>query len=421
MEREIGKVAGFVLSMLLLVADNAIAAPQGQTTTLSTNGSTRGTAYAATNKIVTLGSRTHAAWLDSGSVTMIRTYDAATGEWGDAVEVGRGKDNHGGPALCADSKGHLHIVFGPHHGPFQYRRSVRPNDIAQWTPVEEFGDTSTYPSLVCDSRDTLHIAYRGGASPWKLMYQRRPGGGPWSDPVALVRSPVKKGYTQWGNALAIDDKDRLHLAYHFYDVELHKAGVAVGYLYSDDAGGTWRTTSGKALELPGTLETCEPILHDKSIDIRVGNVALAPDGTVFITVVHYEKGADSELWKLEDGRWTPIPLTPHTKGLYNGTAVAEAVASCSADGVLYVALTAGTRGWGAPGQEVGLLVSRDKGKTFSARRISTPDPDVPNWLANIERNTGHAPVTRPHILFTHGHPGEGCTPDIKTEIVFVTP
>ena len=47
---------------------------------LSEHGSTRATRYSGTNKIVTIGGKTHVAWLDSISHTMVATYDHASGE-----------------------------------------------------------------------------------------------------------------------------------------------------------------------------------------------------------------------------------------------------------------------------------------------------------------------------------------------------
>jgi len=408
-----------IVAAVTLVAVGQPEAPPLEATTLSTRGSTRGTAYAAANKIVTVGQKTHAAWLDSGSVTMIQTYDAATGAWGDPVEVGRGRDNHGGPALCADGDGHLHIVFGPHHGPFQYRRSLRPNDASEWTPVEETGDRATYPSLVCDADGTLHLAYRGGAQPWKLMYQKKPRAGAWTAPVALVRSPAPSGYTQWGNPIQVDRNGRLHLAFHFYDVAIHKAGFAAGYLYSDDHGDTWRATSGKAVALPATIDTCEPFLNSDAINIRIGTIDVGPEGAVYVTVPHLEKGGVTQLWRLRDGAWKALPLDPHLESLYGCGPLGQSVVSVAADGAVYLLCSVCVGGWSDPVQEVALLASRDQGDTFAARRISPVDPATPNWLPSIERNTGHGPVARPHMMYTHGHAGEGCTPDLTTEIRFV--
>ena len=102
---------------------------------LSSHGCGRATGYAETNKIVTVGAKTHVTWLDSaaeGFHVRIRTLDRRTGKWSPTMTVGEAFDNHGGPALTADSKGYLHIVYYPHHHPFRYRRSKRPNDASAW-------------------------------------------------------------------------------------------------------------------------------------------------------------------------------------------------------------------------------------------------------------------------------------------------
>jgi len=99
---------------------------------LSRHGCGRATGYAEANRILTLGDRTHVAWLDSvegGFRARIRTLDHNTGEWSPTYTLGEAYDNHDGPALTADSEGHLHAVFYPHHHPFRYRRSRRPNDV----------------------------------------------------------------------------------------------------------------------------------------------------------------------------------------------------------------------------------------------------------------------------------------------------
>ena len=410
-----------MISLLLgiVVAAGVPDAASFKVLTLSTQGSTRGTGYAASNKIVTLGDVTYIAWLDSVSVVRARTYSHATGELGPVVEVGRGHDNHGGPSMCADSEGHLHIAYGPHSHPFQYRRTVRPRDITEWTPVERFGEYATYPSLVCDAQDTLHIAYRQSKNPWKLMYQQKPKGKPWSEPVVILVSPVPEGYTQWGNALAIDKNDRIHLGFHIYAGPKYAAGIAFGYLYSDDHGTTWHTTGGKALELPGTMETCEPIEISTEMDIRVGDIVIADDGAVYMTVIGKKPDGHrtGELWVLEQGNWRAIDLRPFLEAPWDQ--ISDGVVSLGVDGAVHIAVSSGAYGWEDPAKEIWLLVSRDRGKTFKTHAISTVDPELPNWLPNIERNMGHAPVTRPHLVFTHGGPGEGNQAESANGIQFV--
>ncbi len=385
--------------------------------TLSEVGSSRGTAYAASNKMVTLGGKTHVAWLDSVSGTRVCTYDHATGTLGPAVAVGEGHDNHGGPSMCADSEGYLHIVFGPHHHPFQYRRSVRPKDVSEWTPVSTFAERATYPSLVCDGEDTLHVVYRRSGEVWRLVYQRKPKGLGWSEAVELLEVPCK-GYTQWGNALSVDGKDRLHLGFHLYASARNNSGFAFGYFYSDDHGTTWRTTDGEVVQAPATAESCRPIRTSAEMDIRVGNLDVAADGTVYMTVVGRkgQPGRTGELWKLNGGVWRAIDLKGFLQPPWDK--ITGAVVSVVEDGTLYVALSSGDEAWGGAGREIHLLVSRDGGMTFDAQPVSVQDPALANWLPNIERNMGHAPVRVPHLLFTHGAPGKKNSDEAATEIQF---
>ena len=193
----------------------------GDVKLLSEHGSTRATRYSNANKILTLDETTHVAWLDSGSRTMIATRDRKTGNWGRPVHVGTGIDNHGGPALTCDSQGHLHIMFGPHaESQFRHFRSAKPNDTSQWVKLDRFGSYPTYPSLVCDRDDTLHIVYRGGPRPkhpFQLLYQRMPKNGRWSDPVALATCPPDwNDYTAYHASLTIARDNSLHLAYDIY-------------------------------------------------------------------------------------------------------------------------------------------------------------------------------------------------------------
>ncbi len=119
---------------------------------LSREGSGRATGYAEANKIVTVGLRTHLAWLDSpktGFKVRIQTLDHQLGVWSPVYEIGEAHDNHGGPALTRDEEGYLHLVYFPHHHSMRYRQSSRPNDASEWTEEIRFGENLTYPTLLC--------------------------------------------------------------------------------------------------------------------------------------------------------------------------------------------------------------------------------------------------------------------------------
>lgn len=390
------------------------------TVTLSTAGSTRATAYVMSSKILTLGGKTHVAWLDSGSKTMIQTYDRTTGKFGPVVHVGTGKDNHGGPAMCADSEGYLHIVFGPHHGPFQFARSARPNDASEWEALPEFGDHGTYPSLVCDREDTLHICYRGMPTPPKLMYQRRPKDGDWSEPRALVDASVPGGYTQYGNSLTVAPDGSLHLSYHIYDVH-PAAGKAVGHMKSADGGETWTLADGTALALPVTPDMDAFVEHRPDLDMRAGNVVCDAQSRPYFMAGHYETTPKTaKLWRWREEGWQSFDLQPLIEPLMPDAQLAFGTASFDPQGNLYLAGAASKHAkWGDPTNHVFLLYSEDLGDDFDVLQVSPSDAAISNWLPNFERAVGHNAFDVPMLLYTHGVPGEGCTPPDLTEVRLV--
>jgi len=377
-----------------------------RTVTLSANGSTRASLYAMSNKILTLGGKTHIAWLDSLSDTMVATYDHATGEVTEPMCVGTGVDNHGRPAMCADSEGYLYIVFGPHHGPFQFARSVRPNDASGWQALPEFGDRCTYPSLVCDAADTLHIAYRGGEVPCRLMYQRRPAGGEWTEPRELVSADVESGYTQFGNALTIAPDGSLHMAFHVYDMH-PAAGKAAGHMLSRDGGDTWTLMDGTELSLPVTPRTPGAMIEfGGGLDLRAGNVVCDAQSRPYFPVVHYKGRNDLVLWRWREG-WESVSLRPFVEAVTGFIPrFDQPITMTIAGGRLYVAAGIGERGnWVDPSKEIYLLVSDDLGDSFAVQRISEPDPALPNWGPSLERPVGHNAIDRLFLLWTHGLAG----------------
>lgn len=412
--------------VVALVGVASAAAPTGRSDvtircdhTLSEQGSTMATAYAMSNKIVTLGDKTYVAWLDTKSTTRVRVFDRATCKPIRTVELGRGKDNHGGPALTADADENLHIVFGPHHGPFQYRHTTRPGDMDSWSPVTTFGVKCTYPSLVCAPDGTLHLTCRGGDSPCKLHYYRKPKGGDWAGPIALVDAGVPKGYTQYGNPLAVAPDGTLHLGFHIYDFH-PKGGKSAGYMKSTDGGKTWTDTKGRKLNLPVTPKTAELIEHGPKLDMRVGNIALDANGRPWLPVIHMEHAPFwVTLWHHDGSAWRATPLRPWIdKTIGEGQHAYGATMTFGGDGTMYIALALMAKGeiWGDISSEIALLTSTDGGKTFTGRMISPPDPTIPNWLPSIERPTGHHRVDVPWLMYTHGHRRSTRPPGYVTEV-----
>lgn len=367
---------------------------------LSERGSTRATFYPQTNKIVTLDGKTHVAWLDSISETMVATYDHASGEWSPAGKVGTGFDNHGGPALTCDSEGYLHIIFGPHHGPFHHRRSAKPNAAAAWVKLPDFGHNATYPSAVFDEKDTLHIIYRGAkgkkglTNPRKLVYQRRTKAGSWSEPRELVRAPIKSGYTHFHCELAIAPDRTLHVS---FDIYCNGAAKCAGHLMSRNRGDTWTLADGSALDLPVTPES-DAIFKRAEPTLRTWNVVCDSNSRPWISV----QGPDGlELFHHDGKQWQIIRPTERLAAKQPSDPLAGYIPMTldSSDRIYVMGTQAG---------DVVLLSSADKGRTFHHQRVFQEDAKLPHRGPNIERPTGHHRVDVPWLLFCTGEKGPDC-------------
>jgi len=218
------------------------------------------------SSIVSRGDKIHVVWGEAtdpkkkvpGVPTFVATYDRASKQLGKPVLIGYGpppNDVHNSPCITMDGKGTLHVLVGTHGRPFQYARSLKPNDAyGGWTKTEQVGAglSQTYVGLVCDSTDTLHLVFRlwrGGrkcfpaGSYATLAHMSKSPGKPWSPPRVLLVAPFSE-YSIYYHRLTIDPRGRLFLSYDywstfwFYRVDRRETRRAL--LLSPDGGATWQ-------------------------------------------------------------------------------------------------------------------------------------------------------------------------------------
>lgn len=409
--------AGFVAALGMLglapVSDGAGNIFVERELVLSRTGSTRATAYGMSHKIVDFGDWLAVGWLDQPAKILVARVDAGLELAEPPVLLGTGMSNHAGPALTRDGEGRLHAVFGPHHGPFTYRHSHEPRDLTAWSNPVSFGNTATYPSLVCAPDDVLHLAYRSsGTDPWRVLYQRKPPGGSWTAEQPLFENDVLD-YMWSGNSLAVDGRGGLHLVYCLYEQEACR-GRAIGYLRSTDGGRSWAAGDGRAVDLPTHAGSPATILAEPGMDVRVKSAVIGPDGRPWFVTVHLARQPRTVVLRSQtaDGGWRALDLLPHLEARFPDRELVDATLAFDRDGRLYVFATTGARApdatfWGHPSNEVVLLASSDGGRSFQVLPISTPDPTQPSWMPSIERPAGTEPIDTPYLLYTTGGPGEG--------------
>ena len=405
---------------------------------LSDRGCGRATGYAEANKIVTAEGRTHVAWLDSpaeGFRVRMRTLDRGTGSWSPTFTIGDAHDNHGGPALTVDGDGFLHVVYFPHHHAMRYRQSKRPHDASEWGTESTFGENLTYPTLVCGRDNTLYLTARRSFPdrPWQVELWKRPPGGTWQRGPAILASRYP-GYAHFQESLAWGPDHRtLHLCCRFHehsDGQAYGRAQTVGYLFSPDAGQSWRRRDGVEVSLPATADSVE-VLASGGVQhariLRAGALAVDRHGLPHVVYGVQEDGRARLLIALPHGpgTWQRRDLTPFLPDPWSSwNLVAPAGVTFSASGEMIVAsqiqqTRAGESGWGHPTNEVVAFRSPDGDPDFAFAMVSRPDRERSRWLPNIERATGHHFVGEaPCVIYTDGQPGSRNTEILSNNVVF---
>lgn len=224
--------------------------------------------------VVSRGTKVHVAWAEAtepevkvpGVPTYVVTYDRTSGKLGEPVLVGYGappNDIHNSPSITMDSQGYLHVLAGTHGQPFQYARSLKPNDAhSGWTEAVPVGEglRQTYIGFVCGPDDTLHLAFRlwwYGTEPHPasyhatLAYQRKRPDEPWEEPRVLIVPPFSE-YSIFYHRLTIDRIGRLFLSYDYWSTfwfyRNDHRGNRRALLMSEDQGKTWKLAETRDFE-----------------------------------------------------------------------------------------------------------------------------------------------------------------------------
>ncbi|MDQ3623543.1 MAG: BNR repeat-containing protein [Verrucomicrobiota bacterium] len=424
MNRAISR-AGWILLVLLSIFGVGRAEP----VLLSEFGSERSTTGPG-NNIVTREGKTHVVWQDAdanGYWSRIRTLNRGTGTWAPVVTLGLGVDNHARPCLAIDSTGHLHMVIGGHNTMMYYRRSVRPNDASAWTKPEPV-DAGAYPMLVCGSGDALVLGARPKTHDGVNLYVRGRNQRQWEKREQVLKRNAKySGYAGYNVALAWGADGSLHFAADVYEgrgYTTHRGThQAIVYMVSHDLGRAWQKADGSALPPqpnPGQMDVLAR--HDVGVTgpaqfalLRNGGLGVNSNGRPYVYFTDNKDGVGRpRLATVDESRvWHDVPLADAFRLRWPSYQVpgARGHLNVDSDDVLHVliefsqVLPEGTKTDRFERRiGLGLLTSRDGGKTFAARELLALDSARRYSQASLERQTGHNDLSGrfPGVIFTDG-------------------
>jgi hypothetical protein len=164
-------------------------------------------------------------------------------------------DLHYAPSVAVSSEGIIIVMYGAHgqaHGPQRCRRSVRPEDISQWRPVQNL-PSDTYPNMNVVG-DKIYLLSRSGDGHKTMVQTSTDSGATWTEPILIDdwTPPEERVYrdirsyhdcgTAWGS------DGTLHLGLkkcfrHYPGADVNR-DRNIYYLYSKDGGVTWSNADG---------------------------------------------------------------------------------------------------------------------------------------------------------------------------------
>jgi hypothetical protein len=260
------------------------------------------------NVTATVGDTVHCVWFDNTKQTITdhtdqyySNYNKRTGkvsepvylgstfgDWYDSPPYTVAADTHNGPVITVGRDKTVHVVLGGHHSQAKYLYSS--DNGKSWSPQIDLpgGNAyNTYPAIITDRDNTVHLVYRCSINGRQLAYSRKKQGQSWEDMGALV-VPYWTGHGQYHHNLTVDRLGRLFVTYWYsatcstgmpadvqaeYDAKWPGQEEQLAHdpviLMSDNGGDTWKIAA-TADFVDGFIDDTIPVvcaLFDSAVDI----------------------------------------------------------------------------------------------------------------------------------------------------------
>jgi hypothetical protein len=212
-------------------------------------------------------------------------------------------DSHNSISLGIDRDGYIHIAYNHHRSKLQYRKSLRPQEITDWseeltmTGVKE--NKVSYPTFMINELDSsLHFLYRNGGSNdgQALLKHYYAHEKKWIDAENPVLSGIdmgKRTSNPYWNHPVFDATGKLHLSYVWRSTSVRKGdlsvinNIGIDYTYSIDNGKSFYTTKGFRQLMPITMVNTERVFAVPTGSNLINQSSMAVDKNGYPHIVYY--------------------------------------------------------------------------------------------------------------------------------------
>jgi hypothetical protein len=228
--------------------------------------------------------KTYVAYLGANEDAYVARYNHATGDWSKPHLAGTSQlangDGHGKPTICVDNQGYIHIVYGGHGGwvglgnndaydldadnpspdiggKQTHRRSVDPEDITGWQPMDNVSPFGTYNQMIKMDDGDIYLFYRHGNHKADWVYQKSVNNGQtFQNEVRIMDTvPVDANTVEsWYMWFAKGQGDNIVCTFVYHPCgygsshqDIHKD---VYYMSLNCATDTWHKANGNTLSMP---------------------------------------------------------------------------------------------------------------------------------------------------------------------------
>ncbi len=242
--------------------------------------------------------RTYFSWINHYGFIQARYYDHDISAWSSIVNVdnlaetaqAQSVDDHNNPEMFILPNGTIQLRYAIHDVTEKLFQKISSNveDISAWGSRTDIFDASSgvvhnYPHTKIVADNSMRLFYRRGPFNAGVEYMKTStdSGATWSSPTVLINHGA--GYGVY--AFVANNGNQIHIAWNYQEAASNKR-FDVYYMYSDDAGATWKKRDGTSITLPANTSNADLVFDSGTDQAYVWDICLDGSNNPYIVFAY---------------------------------------------------------------------------------------------------------------------------------------